>query len=269
MKLLLWLGLVLFSGVLPASAAMLDGYAALCSAVAAGSCTEFTAAGYARQPVSFADAVMGVSSNATPLSFGPGGTGTVAGRAVYDAASGGNLVAVIPLATPLVQTAQNLADAGSVRLTMAALAALQNGRLYSGTAAPGSVLGATLDGSAVTAGVKDVFRSGVLTAAVPSFDASAVGPLTQVSGFALTGLTNQATVVITGAGTLASGSVTMPSAPTDGQSFRLACQVTVTALTMAPAAGQTLSGAPTTCGPTAGHEWVYVGGAAKTWFQIV
>ena len=253
---------------MPAGATMLDGYAALCTAVAAGTCSELASAGYARQPVSFSDAVLGASVNATPLSFGAGGVGPIAGRAVYDAPAGGNLIAVIPLATPLVQTPQNLADVGSIRLTIAALSAFQNSKLYSGTVAPGAALGATPDGSTVTAGVKDVFRSGVLTAALPSFDASYTGPVPQVTGFAITGLTNQASFILSGAGTLASGSLTLPATPTDGQSFRFSCAVTVTTLAVNVVTGQSLVGSPTTCGPTAGHEWFYAGGVAKTWFAL-
>jgi hypothetical protein len=252
-----------------AHATMFDGYLADCSAITATSCTELSSAGYARQPISFGDAVKGVSRNTVPYSFGSTGSGSIVGRALFDAPTGGNLVAVIPLATAITAPPVDQADSGTITLNVAALAAYQVGRSYSGTIAAGATIGTSGDGSTVTAGIKDAIRQGYLTAALPNFDASYLGPVTQTTGFAITSLTIQAHYVVHGAGTLATGAVQLPSNPTDGQTFTLACDVTVTGLTISVASGFTLSGAPTSCGPTAGREWFYVGGAAKTWYELI
>ena len=247
----------------PAHATLTDGYLAECTAVATGSCTELTGGSYARQPISFQDAVKGVSNSSVPYSFGGGAAGTIVGRAVYDAPTGGNLMLVIPLATPVVSPPVDQSDVGAIKLTITALQAYQSAKVVNTLLQPGVALGTSGDGSVVSSGVKLAVRSGYLAPAYPSFDASGVNSAVLSTGFAITTITNQAHYVINGAATLATGAVQLPTAPYDGQSFVLACNVTVTALTVTAAAPATISSTPTTCGPASAHEFFYTAAGTK------
>lgn len=75
-------------------------------------------------------------------------------------------------------------------------------------------------------------------------------------------------MILYNAGVLASGTVTMPAAPLDGQVVRIAFAMTVTALTVSPNAGQTLLGAPTTATVSTGFAFVYRA-ANTTWYRLV
>ena len=69
------------------------------------------------------------------------------------------------------------------------------------------------------------------------------------------------------AGTLATGTITMPAAPQDGQLCRISSTQDVTALTHSPNAGQTLKGALTSLAANMpGGEWIYVA-ANSTWYR--
>lgn len=67
-----------------------------------------------------------------------------------------------------------------------------------------------------------------------------------LTGFGITVANGVFTLILDPAGTLATGTITMPSAPTDGQWLRLKTSQTITALTLSPNAGQTMKGNPTT-----------------------
>ena len=226
-----------------ARAAFIDGWLSECTAVATGSCTELTGTGYARQPIGFSSPTNGVTVNSNPFTFGPA-AGTIAGRGVYDAASGGHLLFVIPVATSIAAAASNpdRGDVGAIKFTIAAMANYPLAGAYIGTVAPAAVVGTSADGSSVSSGVAGtIYRGDGYTAARgivdPNYDAE-----TELTGFTVTPKVGASTLVINGAGTLATGTVTMPATPNDGQDFRLDCGVTVTALTVAPGAGQTLLG---------------------------
>lgn len=258
--------IVSFAGA--ADATFLDGYLAECTAVGTGTCTEMTGSTYGRQPISFADAVKGYSPSSIPYSFGNGAEGAVAGRAVFDAPTGGNLILVLPLATAInISPPIDQADVAAIKLTITALAAYQNAKVFYGSLPAATAIGFTADGSVISTGGKDVIRAGVLTAAYPAFDATYPAVVAQTTGFAITTLTNQSAFIVSGAGTLATGSVQLPSAPLDGQSFSLGCAVTVTALTMTALGPATVSATPTTCGPNVGHNFFYSATPNK-WFMI-
>lgn len=74
-------------------------YLALFTAVSdaeAGTGTEVSAAGYARQAVAFGAAVDGAGSNSAIELFGPlSGAGTVTHAALFDAATAGNAITII------------------------------------------------------------------------------------------------------------------------------------------------------------------------------
>lgn len=76
---------------------------------------------------------------------------------------------------------------------------------------------------------------------------AATGTSTQLTGFTYTVPNGQQLVLFTPAGTIATGTVTLPANPADGQEVTLATTQTITALTVNANTGQTLQGtAPTT-----------------------
>lgn len=92
-----------------------------------------------------------------------------------------------------------------------------------------------------------------------------------VTGFSITIANNVSTLILNPAGTLATGTITMPAAPFDGQEVRINSTATITALTVSPNAGQTVKNAPTTLtintsGPQ-GYCFIYHL-ASTTWFRL-
>ncbi len=69
---------------------------------------------------------------------------------------------------------------------------------------------------------------------------------TPTTGFSITISDTVAELHLTPAGTLASGTITLPAAPYNGQTVTVSTTQTVTALTVSPNSGQSVSGAPTT-----------------------
>ena len=88
-----------------------------------------------------------------------------------------------------------------------------------------------------------------------------------VTGFAITVGNNITQLILEPAGTLASGTVTLPAAPEDGDTVGISSTQAITALTISPNAGQTVADAPASFA---------VGGAVKflyratntTWYRI-
>lgn len=87
---------------------------------------------------------------------------------------------------------------------------------------------------------------------VPSSLASLLGRVERISehsvasGFSVTVEDWADLVVLTGSGTLATGTVTMPPAPRNGQVVTVITNQVITALTVSPNAGQGIYNAPTT-----------------------
>jgi len=127
----------------------IDGFLALCPTIGPGVCTEPTAAGYLRQPISFARSVNGVSVSSIPFSFGTAisSVGPFAGRAIFDAPTAGNLLMVLPFPTPRAPGGRipDSGDVAAIRLLFDALAAYPNGDAFSGTFAAGATIGQTYD----------------------------------------------------------------------------------------------------------------------------
>lgn len=87
-----------------------------------------------------------------------------------------------------------------------------------------------------------------------------------LTGFSIT-LSNFATnLILDPAGTLATGTLTMPAAPLNAQICGVACSQAVTALTMNPNAGQTLNGGLTAFVGNDFAQYQYVQ-AITTWFR--
>ncbi len=129
----------------------IDGFLALCSAVGAGSATEITAPTYARQAISFTAPRFGISRNSTPWSFGNANGGPMAGRAIYDAPSGGNLLFILPHYAPRPPMGGGPTDAGDVGdivLNFSGvpyLPALPEGTAFTGLLAAGATVGSAWD----------------------------------------------------------------------------------------------------------------------------
>ena len=267
----------LFSALLVAGAALcattsaqariFDGWLGDCVAVTATSCTEVTTAGYARQAVSMSGLSGGVVVNTNSITFPQVGTGNavLAGRAVYDAPTGGNLVLVLPVATAYsVPTIGDRLDTGAVKFTIAGYTGTVSADVISAAWQAGTAIGTTTDGSSVTVGVNVAAARGVASAYLGASDALYSVGATQTTGFAVTIPTGVSTYGISGAGTLAAGSVALQATPSEGEVQRLYCDVTVTALTVTPGAGYAFIGTPpTTCGANASHEFQYFVAAKK------
>jgi hypothetical protein len=87
-----------------------------------------------------------------------------------------------------------------------------------------------------------------------------------VSGFSIAIADVCGRLILEPTGTLASGSITMPANPKDGQLCRIASTQTITTLTLLPAAGQAIAGALNSIAANGFVEYSYVASAAK-WFR--
>ncbi len=84
---------------------------------------------------------------------------------------------------------------------------------------------------------------------------------TPVTGFSIAAAAKVTRLILTPAGTLAAGTVTLPPTPADNQPFVLMTSQTITALTVNTADGTTLNGAPTTLAANSSVKWVFDSGA--------
>lgn len=88
-----------------------------------------------------------------------------------------------------------------------------------------------------------------------------------VTSFSITIGAGVGSLLLNPAGTLAAGTITMPAAPVDGQIVRLSTTQTITALTLSPNAGQTISGAVATLTAAAPASYQY-NAASSIWFHV-
>jgi len=91
--------------------------------------------------------------------------------------------------------------------------------------------------------------------------------VTPSTGFSQTIANTTTFLVIEPSGTLATGTVTMPASPVDGQLVRILTTQTITALTHSPNTGQTLKGALTTLVINTGASWLYKT-STTTWYKV-
>jgi hypothetical protein len=250
-----------------AKAGALNGWLADCTAVTTTSCTEVTTSGYARQAITFNYVANGVIAQANSFTFAQAGTAgaSLAGRAVYDASTGGNLQLVIPLAaTATVPSYGDRGDVGSLKFTLAGSPNLTSLDGYVASYAAGATLGATPDGSSVTAGIALQAAYGRIFTYPGDYDPLYSVGNTETTGFSVTIPNGTSTFGISGAGTLSTGTIVLQASPFDGELQRLYCDVTVTALTITAPSGYSFIGtAPTTCGASAPHLLQYFVGAKK------
>jgi hypothetical protein len=87
------------------------------------------------------------------------------------------------------------------------------------------------------------------------------------TGFSITIANGVNLLILDPGGTLASGTVTMPASPLDGQQAQVASSQAITALTVAANTGQTIKGAPTTVAANGAFAFVYRA-ANTTWYRV-
>lgn len=92
-----------------------------------------------------------------------------------------------------------------------------------------------------------------------------------LTGFSITIANGIQTLLLDPAGTLATGTITMPSAPADGQVVEVTSSQTITSLTVSANTGQSIKNAPTalTVSTTGsmGYKFKYRG-ANTTWYRL-
>jgi len=146
----------------------------LAAGTGTGTFTEETGGGYARQAITFGPLANGATSNTAGATFGPA-TGaawpTITEQAIYDAATGGNLIAWWPLATPQTVAPGGTAPVaqGGIHLRLTDLAGVASGSpAYAEVWSAGTVFGmtgASGTGMPVTAGANISVAAGVLSVA--------------------------------------------------------------------------------------------------------
>ena len=94
---------------------------------------------------------------------------------------------------------------------------------------------------------------------------SAINFQTPATGFSITLANTDWHVVLDPAGTLATGTITMPPTPFDGQIINIRSSQVITSLTMTPNSGQSVKGTPTTLALGGIIEAIYRA-ANTTWY---
>lgn len=90
--------------------------------------------------------------------------------------------------------------------------------------------------------------------------------LTPLTGFTYTVPGNVTALILTPAGTIATGAITLPANPYDNYPFRCISSQTVTTLTVNANTAQSIVGAPTTVGAAAPFE-VFYNLATASWYR--
>jgi len=91
--------------------------------------------------------------------------------------------------------------------------------------------------------------------------------ITPSTGFSQTISNTTTYLIIEPSGTLATGTVTMPASPVDGQTVTITSTQIITALTHNPNTGQTLKGALTTIPADGNATWLYKT-STTTWYRV-
>ena len=88
-----------------------------------------------------------------------------------------------------------------------------------------------------------------------------------ITGFSLAVTTGTQVVILKPAGTIATGTLTLPANPLDGDRVRFSTTNTITAFTLAPSAGQSVANAITTIAANGFAEYIYRV-TDTTWYRI-
>jgi len=86
------------------------------------------------------------------------------------------------------------------------------------------------------------------------------------SGAILTAAAHQAAYIVDPAGPLPALTIVMPSAPNDGDGFLVVTTAPIALLTVSPAAGQSVDGAPSGLAASGSLRWLYRA-ADATWYR--
>jgi hypothetical protein len=105
------------------------------------------------------------------------------------------------------------------------------------------------------------------SSAVVALQAPPYSKQVPTTGFSITIANTVNSLILNPAGTLATGTVTMPATPQDGQTVTIASTQIVTALTVSANTGQTLSGTITTIAANGFATWQYVL-ADTNWYRV-
>lgn len=87
------------------------------------------------------------------------------------------------------------------------------------------------------------------------------------TGFSYTFPAGTQVLIINPAGTLATGTITMPSTPADGMTVRFSSSQIITALTVSPNSGQSIVGAVTSLVLGGSAQYLYRQ-SNTTWYRI-
>jgi hypothetical protein len=90
---------------------------------------------------------------------------------------------------------------------------------------------------------------------------------TPATGFSITLGDLKGVTILDPAGTLATGTITLPAKPGNGQLIRVATSQTITSLTVSPNSGQSIKNAPTTLSAGTGFLYIYRS-TGTTWFRL-
>jgi hypothetical protein len=90
---------------------------------------------------------------------------------------------------------------------------------------------------------------------------------TPTTGFSQTIANTTIFYIIEPAGTLASGTVTMPASPVDGQHVSILSTHTITSLTINANTGQSIKNVPTTMTANTSVSWIYKT-STTTWYRV-
>ena len=90
---------------------------------------------------------------------------------------------------------------------------------------------------------------------------------TPTTGFSYTFASGVQTLVMNPAGTLATGTITMPATPADGMTIRFSSSQIITALTLSPNSGQSVVAAVTSLVLGGSAQYIYRA-TNTTWYRI-
>lgn len=87
-----------------------------------------------------------------------------------------------------------------------------------------------------------------------------------VTGFSITITDGTQFLILNPAGNLASGTITLPAGPLDGESLTISCTHNVSSLTLTPGAGQTIANTSSSLNAGVGISFLYRS-ANATWYR--
>ena len=106
-----------------------------------------------------------------------------------------------------------------------------------------------------------------LTADETRYIRNTIEYITPTTGFSLVVSNTTTYLIMEPAGTIATGTITMPAAPVNGQIIRFATTKQITSITHNPNTGQTLNGPVTTMDQNTNAGWIYKT-STSSWYRV-